>query len=424
MILDKSFRGKKGLSSFRGSVMEDQEDLSTRTLSPPRTREKNLPLLLLLIVGLLIGGFFAARWLAFRLHYVSTQDAHVEGDLIAVSPKVPGKIVQLPVEQGDGIRAGQLIAQIERIDYELALAQVQASLERSKNEYARAIAQKGLTSKRVAGGVASAEVALHQSEDSLRKAEASLQAARARVQETVAEMKNAERQFERGRKLFAEGIISADREDELATSRKTAESRYQEALENEKEAEGAVRLAQATLKRAKVDLDLAKEEWAQVTLQDQEIKVLEAQVREKEEEVRAAQVHLSETTILSPIDGVISKRIVNLGEMIQPGQPIVFVNDPRQCWIVANIEETQIRKVQMGAPVLVRVDAYPDKTLKGSVIAIGSATSSEFSLLPADNPSGNFIKVTRRIPVRISVTSNPDTLRPGMMVWVAIQANS
>jgi len=138
--------------------------------------------------------------------------------------------------------------------------------------------------------------------------------------------------------------------------------------------------------------------------------------------VKAARVRLAETTIFSPIEGVISKRIVNSGEMVQPGQPIVFVNDPRQCWITANIEETQIRKIQVGAPVLVKVDAYPGKTLEGKVIAIGSATSSEFSLLPADNPAGNFIKVTRRIPVRISVTSNPDTLRPGMMVQVAIQA--
>jgi membrane fusion protein (multidrug efflux system) len=403
--------------------MEDQDDNLTSAASPSRNRKRDIPLIFLLVVGLLIGGYFAAKWLAFRLHYVSTQDAHVEGDLIALSPKVPGKIVQLPVEQADAVQAGQLIAQIEKIDYELALAQVQASLERARNELARALAQKGLTSKRVAGGVSSAEVALRQGQDSLQKAEAFLQAASARVRETSAELKNAERQFERGKKLFAEGIISVDREDELATAWKTAESRYQEALEKQKEAEGAVRLAQASLRKAKLDVDLAQEEWAQIVLQDREIKVLEAKVREREEEVKAAQVRLTETTILSPINGIISKRIVNLGEMVQPGQPIVFVNDPRHCWIVANIEETQIRKIQVGAPVLVKVDAYPGKTLVGKVIAIGSATSSEFSLLPADNPAGNFIKVTRRIPVRISVSTNPDTLRPGMMVQVAIQAS-
>jgi membrane fusion protein (multidrug efflux system) len=90
---------------------------------------------------------------------------------------------------------------------------------------------------------------------------------------------------------------------------------------------------------------------------------------------------------------------------------------------MANIEETQIRKVQIGSPVLVKVDAYPGKTLHGKVLAIGSATSSEFSLLPSDNPAGNFIKVTHRIPVRISVTANPEVLRPGMMVEVAIQVH-
>jgi len=388
-----------------------------------RTRRINTPTLVLLIIALMVAGYFGARWLSFRLHYVSTQDAHVEGDLIALSPKVGGKIVELPVEQGDWIQAGQLVAQIDKTDYQLALAQVQASLERARNELARARAQKDLTTKRVAGGVASAQVAVRQSEDNLRKAEASLQAARAKVRETAAELKNAERQLERGRKLFAEGIISADREDELVTAWKTAESRYQEALEREKEAAGAVRLAQASLKRAKLDLELAQEEWGQVVLQEREIQVLEARVRESKEEVKAAQVRLAETTILSPIEGVISKRIANRGEMVQPGQPVVFVNDPRKCWIVANIEETHIRKVRVGAPVLVKVDAYPGKTITGRVVSIGSATTSEFSLLPADNPSGNFIKVTRRIPVRISVATNPDTLRPGMMVQVAVQTD-
>ncbi len=388
-----------------------------------KSREKNVLLLSILIAALLVGGFFAAKWLAFRLHYVSTQDAQVEGNLIAVSPKVSGRIIQLPFEHGDSLRVGDLIAQIQKTDYEVALAQTQAALERAKNELSRALTEKNLTGKRVAGGVASAEVALRQSEDSLRKTEASLQAARARVKEAAAEMKNAQQQFKRGQKLFAEGFIAADREDELTTALKTTESRYQASLENAKEAESAVQLARASLKKAKLDLDLSQEEWAQITLQDRNINVLEAQVKEKEEAAKAAQVRLGDTTILSPIDGIVSKRIVNLGEIVQPGQPIVFVNDPHQCWIIANIEETRIRKVQVGAPVLVKVDAYPGKLLKGQVLAIGSATSSEFSLLPSDNPAGNFIKVTHRIPVRISVTANPEVLRPGMMVEVAVQAS-
>ena len=403
--------------------MEDQEELSRNVAPSRRSREKNILLLSILIAALLVGGFFAAKWLAFRLQYVSTQDAQVEGNLIALSPKVSGKIVQLPFEHGDSVRAGDLIAQVEKIDYEVALAQAQAALERAKSELSRASAEKNLTGKRVAGGVATAEVALRQSEDNLRKAEASLQAARARVKETAAEMKNAQQQFQRGQKLFAEGFISADRQDELITSLKTSESRYQASLENAKEAESAVQLARASLRKAKLDLELSQEEWAQVTLHEQNVKVLEAQVKEKDEEVKAAQVRLAETTILSPIDGIVSKRLVNLGERVQPGQAILFVNDPHQCWIIANVEETQIRKVQVGAPVLVKVDAYPGKTLKGQVLAIGSATSSEFSLLPADNPAGNFIKVTHRIPVRISVTSNPEILRPGMMVEVAVQAS-
>ena len=149
--------------------------------------------------------------------------------------------------------------------------------------------------------------------------------------------------------------------------------------------------------------------------------VLEARAKEVEQLVNLAQIDLQETFIKSPIKGILSKKISNPGEVVQPGQPIVFVNDPEDIWVEANIEETKIRKVEKGAPVIVKVDAYPGRKFNGKVTIIGSATTSQFSLIPSANPSGQFVKVTQRIPVRISVDDSDNLLKPGMMVTVAIK---
>ncbi|MCJ7493636.1 MAG: efflux RND transporter periplasmic adaptor subunit [Deltaproteobacteria bacterium] len=135
-----------------------------------------------------------------------------------------------------------------------------------------------------------------------------------------------------------------------------------------------------------------------------------------------AEIRFQETTIYSPIRGVISKRLADQGQMVQPGQPILMVNDPEDKWVVANVEETHVRRVRQAAEVKVEVDAFPNRTFEGRVEFIGAAALSEFALLPADNPSGNFIKITHRLPVRISVKDPQNLLKPGMMVVVEIKA--
>ena len=124
----------------------------------------------------------------------------------------------------------------------------------------------------------------------------------------------------------------------------------------------------------------------------------------------------------SPISGIVSKRFSDQGQIVQAGQPVFVVNDPGEKWVVANVEETKIRRVQRGATAKVKADAFPKRPFEGKVEFVGSAATSEFALLPADNPSGNFIKITHRLPVRISISDPENQLRPGMMVVVDIEA--
>ena len=129
---------------------------------------------------------------------------------------------------------------------------------------------------------------------------------------------------------------------------------------------------------------------------------------------------MADRTIRSPVDGVVDRTFVQVGEYVRPGQRLAIVHDPKHVWIEANIKETQIRKLAVGQPVEVRVDAYPEDVFSGRVRTIGSSTTGSFALLPNPNPSGNFTKITQRLPVRIEIDQTGERLAPGMMVEVHI----
>ena len=167
-------------------------------------------------------------------------------------------------------------------------------------------------------------------------------------------------------------------------------------------------------------LDAARAERARLDVLDREIDVLghrEAELRSRIEQQR---LDVADRTIRSPIDGVVDRVFARAGEYVRPGQRLAIVHDPKRVWIEANVKETQIRKLAAGQPVEVRVDAWPGEALRGRVRSVGSATTGSFALLPSPNPSGNFTKITQRIPVRIDVEPSGRLLAPGMMVEVYI----
>jgi membrane fusion protein (multidrug efflux system) len=404
-----------------------------------------------------VGIYFGVQWLIFRWHYVSTDDAQVKGNLISLSAKVSGRITQLLVEEGDAVVPGQVIVQLEKEDYAAAQAQARANLEMAKQDLAKAITQLSLTRERVSQGIGTAETSVREAVESLKfakddaalqtdrvnkeieRARASLQATRAKVLEAKATMENAKKEFDRSQELFRQNYVAENSRDAAETAWQVAQSKYQVALENERESLSQLELAEANtrsivlkkqsiliseqvLERAKINLALAQEEKQQISLQEKNIELLKAKVQEAEAALRLAEIRFQETTIYSPIRGVISKRLADQGQMVQPGQPILMVNDPEDKWVVANVEETHVRRVRQAAEVKVEVDAFPNRTFEGRVEFIGAAALSEFALLPADNPSGNFIKITHRLPVRISVKDPQNLLKPGMMVVVEIKA--
>jgi len=248
-------------------------------------------------------------------------------------------------------------------------------------------------------------------------------------------LRAAESDLDRAKKLFAEGIIAAEKGDqaqvayEQAAARYTsakegvgqAKARHAQAIASEKMVElltRRVNTLRAEVKEAEAAYQLAIANAGVVDLKRERIRLLEAKLKEEEAKIATARLRLENTVIRSPIDGVVSRKRVEQGEMVQRGQPILVLNDPRDVWVMTNVKETYIRDVEVGSSVDVWVDAYPDRVFRGTVESIGAATISEFALFP---PTGNFTKVEQRIPVRIATENPYGLLKPGMMVVVGIE---
>jgi multidrug resistance efflux pump len=423
-----------------------------------RSNRKILFLLVLLIfLGLSI--YFGGRWLIFRWHYVYTDDAQVKGNLINLSAKVPGRIVGLLVEEGNSVQSGQVLVEIEKRDYIAAQAQAQANLEMANHDFSKSITQLSLTAERVSQGIETARASLREAQEGLKfseddaalqvdrvnkeieRAQASQQAALAKVAEARTTMETARKEFARTEPLFQQKFIPESSRDNSEAAWQVAKSKYEVALENEREAltqlelakanqrsitlkQQNIRIAEQIMQKARINLNLSEEEKKQILIQEKNIELLRAKVKEAEAAYQLTEIRCQETTIASPIKGVVSKKLCEEGQMIQTGQPILIVNDPGDKWVVANVEETKVRRVHDGAKVKIGADAFPGKSFEGNVESIGAAAISEFALLPSDNPSGNFIKITQRLPVRISVKDPENLLKPGMMVVVTIEAST
>jgi len=438
------------------------DERDTLTESRPRvtlrqSRAKRWFLLVpLLVLAIGAGVYFGMQWWLYSLHHVYTDDARVKGTLITISSEVAGRLVTRVVEEGQQIKKGDLLAQVQQDEYQAQVALHSAALEAAQSQLASAEADLTLTRTLTEGQIqrsdavlgtsrsqlAEAEKAVKLEEQrtlaNLREKEAGVEEARARLIGAKAALDKAIADLDRARQLVQDGVVAKERLDQAVAGHDSTVAQHQSAQETLNRALALVQMAHAESRRVQLSLDqvqtqqhkvresqalkeLAVAERQRTRMKEDMINNLRAKVKEVEAQLSLTRLRLAETTITSPIDGVVSQTIADAGERVQPGQPIVVVNDPRDVWISANIEETYIRKVRDGQPVTITVDAYPHQTFHGKVTQLGTATRSEFALIPAGSASAHFIKVTQRIPVRIAVENPDGLLKPGMMVEVGIR---
>jgi len=391
---------------------------------------KRLPLIIAAVVVLILG---VGAWLWLTAGRESTDDAQVEAHVTPIAARVGGTILQVPAPDNQQVEAGALLAQIDPRDYELALSRAQAELANAQAELAVAQANVPITSatatssvSNARGGLAQAEAGISEAEQGLEAARARLTTAQAKVREQEANAAKAARDVERLRPLLSKQEISQQQFDAATADAEAKRAAADSAQSQVQEAEAAIRSAQSRLVQAQAGREQAVAGVQQADTAPQQVSAIraraasaEARVKQSEAAVRQAQLNLDYTTVKAPIKGIVSRKSVEPGQVVQPGQPLMTLIPLDQIWITANFKETQLADMRPGQRVKVAVDAYGGHEFSGKIDSIAAATGARFSLLPPDNASGNFVKVVQRVPVKIVLEEGQDqqhVLRPGMSV--------
>ena len=335
---------------------------------------------------------WAAHWLVHRFTHIYVDDARIDGEVVSIASRVSGWITELPVIEGDEVKHGQLIAHVDDRDAVLHRDVLQARLKAVESQMGVIRAQTGQVDQETLGRF--------QSETNR------LTAAEAEVASLEANLKQARHDYDRAVDLHAQKWLSQQAMERTRTA-------WQQAQENHRKALAEVAAVRGTL-------SAAGGSRKQLNVMQQQLAVLTHQAAELRAEVARQEVDITDRTIRSPADGRIVMTFVRKGEHVMMGQRIAMFHDPKQIWVQANVKETAIGQLKPGMKADVRIDAYPGRVFQGEIYRVGQAATSKFALLPDPNPSGNFTKITQRLPVRILLTEYDPMLRPGMMAEVDI----
>ncbi|MFP1683713.1 HlyD family secretion protein [Alloalcanivorax sp. C16-1] len=372
----------------------------TSSSDSPRRPSRRLKLALLAILVLL-----CLVWMAFaiahRLTHVSAQDARIMASQVTVSSRLDGWVTDFAITEGDRLKQGDTVARLysEPEQRRLASLEAEVATQQAKVDYERT--RLALGEQQFQGGL----TITGQELDSAKAAE---QAAGSRLT-------SAREDYKRTEALFKKGSISKQRRDQDYYAYQTARAEYQRAKQE-------VAVSQSQANNAHVGfLNGVQVPLPPPEVMRSRIKVAENELARARADLEEERVRMRDLQVPSPIAGVVNKTLVDQGEYVSAGQPLLMMHDPDDLWVEANIKETDIGELHPGQPVAITVDAYPDQHFAGEVRIVGRAATSQFALLPDPNPSGNFTKITQRIPVRIALTEGPvDRIGPGMMVEVDI----
>jgi len=318
---------------------------------------------------------FAWRAWRYGRSHESTDDAQIDGHIVPVLARVGGYVSAVMVEDNQRVQAGQLLVRIDSAEYAARLAQATAD-------------------------VAAATAAVSQADAALTAATEQHAAAGSQIEAARASAEKARADLQRAQQLAATQVVSRQQLDAAQAAKDQAEAALQAAQRQAAAADAAIGVAQASRRAA------------------------QARVAAASAARNNAALMFSYTRVLAPAGGTVAKRSVELGELLQPGQPLLAIVADTTTWVTANFKETQLDDMRVGQPVDIDVDAYDGCRASGSVESLSPATGARFALLPPDNATGNFTKVVQRVPVRIRLDrgcGEGQPLRPGLSVVVHVR---
>ncbi|MFA6083335.1 HlyD family secretion protein [Mucilaginibacter sp.] len=339
------------------------------------TKKKPNKVVPIILGVLLLGGIiFGIKEYIYYSKHIDTDDAQIDGDISPVVARVGGYVDSIMFEENTHVNKNQLLVKIDDRDYKVKLEQAQA-------------AQVG----------ASAGINVGESQISTTAANSS--SARAQVASAAARLEKVEKDYQRYANLVKDGSVTQQQFDQ---------------------AKADLDVARATYNAAKDEYKAAQQ---QIATSRSQLKVTNTGVSQKQVDIDYAKLQLTYTDVKAPSSGLVSKKNVQIGQLVQAGQTLFSIVNDNSIYITANFKETQLDEMKNGQKVDIEVDAYPDLKLEGSVYNFSPATGAKFSLLPPDNATGNFVKVVQRVPVKIKINGSKEDLsklRPGMSVKVSV----
>jgi membrane fusion protein (multidrug efflux system) len=338
---------------------QDQAKIEAEARAVHKRRQRIRLFSILGAVVAVAGVIWLLYWLLIGSHYVSTDNAYVQASTSRVAALVEGPIVQVPVYETQAVKKGQVLAVIDPADYQLAVDSARAALDQAE--------------RRVRGYYAN--------DDALGAAVAARNADVARAQ---AELRRAEVDYARRKNLAADGAVSGDELTAAETARNAA----------------VAALAQA---RANVAAARQQQEAARVLVAGASV-ATNPEVTAARARLAQTELDLSRTVIRAPIDGVVTRNTLEVGQRVASGAPVMTLVPVQRAYVEANFKEGQLRKVRPGQPVELTSDLYGSGVkFHGRVVGFSGGTGSAFAVIPAQNATGNWIKVVQRVPVRISL---------------------
>lgn len=399
--------------------------------------------------GLLYGGW---AWWQSRSQ-VTTDDAYVEGAVAVVSSKVMGNVVELLVQDNQQVKAGDLLLRLDPRDFRAkrdqaaaAVAVAEAALLAARSDLPMTRGVTEAQTDEAKGALEGARAAQAATEAAVQEGQALLEAKRAAAAAAAADANGAKanavqagREMERQRKLVQAGLV-AQRDFEQAETAEGAARAVREATERRKvQAEREVQQAEAALASKVLGIQQAKQRVVelrgtvaktesqrhQVPMKEADIVRAQAILAQARADLAFAELQLQHTEVRALVDGVVSRRTVELGQVAQMGQPLLAIVPLHEVWVLANFKETQLARIRPGMTADVWVDTFSDRVFRGKVDSLAAGTGARFSLLPPENATGNWVKVVQRLPVKIRLDpgqfSNPHTLRAGMSAVVTVK---
>jgi membrane fusion protein (multidrug efflux system) len=382
------------------------------------------------VLVLIVGGIV---WLWLRPGREWTDDAQVDARVSQIAARVGGTVVRVAIDDNRRVERDAVLVELDPRDYQVAVDKARAELAdaeasalaaRSNVPITTATATSGITTAR--GGVSQAAAAVAAAEKEVEAARARLTANEARLREVQANAAKAARDVERLRGLLAKDEISQQQFDAVVAAAEAQKAATDSARSQVAEADAGIRVAESRLaqaraaeQRADADLRSAQTAPEQVAATKARASSADARVQQARATLAQAELNLQYTTIKAPIRGIVSKRGLNVGQVVQPGQPLLAIVAIDDVWVTANFKETQLQNMRPGQRASIDVDAYGGREFTGKVDSIAAATGARFSLLPPENATGNFVKVVQRVPVKIVLDPGQDPehlLRPGMSV--------